>query len=67
MNGAAITDRPLACAPWLSYRYAGDYGWIMIGAMDDAEALREAARSLSHGVPVMEKLQRWNGSRYVAI
>lgn len=38
-------DKPLAAPGLTSYRYRGRYGWIMIGASDDADALREAARS----------------------
>jgi hypothetical protein len=45
----ALHDRPMAASPLKSYRYRGNYGWIMIGAKDDADALREAQRSLSSG------------------
>lgn len=44
-----MSNRPMAAAPLKSYRYAGPYGPIMIGAMDDAGALNEAKRSLSSG------------------
>jgi hypothetical protein len=47
-----------------SYRYAGNYGWIMIGATDHADALREAARSMRHDAPTIDKLQVWNGTQY---
>ena len=50
-----------------SYRYQGDYGWIMIGAKDDADALREAKRSLSRGAVTLARLQAWDGERYVAV
>jgi hypothetical protein len=46
-----------------SYRYAGRYGWIMIGAVDDADAIREAGRSSSAPIDPA-KLQRWNGEQY---
>ncbi len=49
-------DRPMAAAGWKSYRYKGTYGWIMIGAIDDADALREARRSCS-GPVSLENLQ----------
>lgn len=50
-------DRPCAAAGLTSYRYRGRYGWIMIGAKDDADAMREASRSTS---PVAyEFLDRW--------
>ena len=50
-----------------SYRYKGDYGWIMIGAQDDADAVNEAGRSLSMSKPTREKLEVWNGKRYVKV
>lgn len=59
-----ITDKPLASAGLKSYRYEGRYGWIMIGAKDDSDALREAARSTTMEI-VIERLQKWNGSQYV--
>lgn len=40
-----IHDKPCAIAGLVSYRYRGRYGWIMIGARDHADALREASRS----------------------
>jgi hypothetical protein len=60
-----FTDKPCAAYGLTSYRYAGRYGWIMIGAKDDADALREAARSTDNVSP--EKLQVWNGAGYVEI
>lgn len=55
-------DRPCAAAGLTSYRYRGRYGWIMIGAKDDRDAMREAARSTS---PVAyEFLDRWYGTEY---
>jgi hypothetical protein len=63
---SSIYDRPLAAAPWNSYRYAGPYGGIAIGARDDVEALREAGRSLDSGDrPDMGLLERWDGERWV--
>lgn len=57
-------NRPLAVAPWKSYRYRGRYGWIMIGAKDDEDALREAKRSTNENVHPA-RLQKWNGVEYV--
>lgn len=57
-------EKPCAAAPWHSYRYRGRYGWVMIGAMDHAEALREAARSISYHEPTIDRLQVWNGWAY---
>jgi hypothetical protein len=53
----------MAAPGLISYRYKGRYGWIMIGAKDDAGALREARRSTS---PVdYSGLERWCATRYV--
>jgi hypothetical protein len=62
-----VHDRPLGTLPLKSYRYRGSYGWIMIGAVDNADALREAERSLSSGAEALpERLEVWDGKRYVA-
>lgn len=59
----AIHDRPLAAEGLLSYRCKGRYGWIMIGAKDHDDAMREARRSSND---VTESgLQIWDGSQYV--
>ena len=62
-----VTSKPLAAEGYDSYRYKGAYGWIMIGANSDAEALGEARRSIPDPKVVLslEKLQRWDGSAYV--
>ena len=57
-------DKPCAAHGLTSYRYKGRYGWIMIGARDDAGALREAARSSSDAIN-RANLQIWNGTEYV--
>lgn len=57
------TDRPLAAPGLASYRCRGRYGWIMIGARDDAEALSEARRSSDDARA--SGLEVWDGSRYV--
>ena len=55
-------DGPMASAGLTSYRYAGRYGPVMIGAKDDADALREASRSIE-GVPDPAKLEVWCADR----
>lgn len=61
-------DRPCADAGLVSYRYKGRFGWIMIGAHDDADALREAARSLEKcNKATADNLQRWNGAAYQGV
>jgi hypothetical protein len=54
----------MAAVGLTSYRYKGRYGWVMIGARDDAEALREAARSVGGGID-RANLDVWDGSKYV--
>lgn len=58
-----FTELPCAAAPFKSYRYRGRYGWVMIGAHDDADALQQAARAAFEPV-MLDKLQRWNGIAY---
>lgn len=54
-------DKPHAAPGLTSYRAQSRFGWIMIGARDAAEALREARRSTE----APTDLQVWNGARYV--
>jgi hypothetical protein len=58
-----LCDKPMAMKGLISYRYRGRYGWIMIGAKDDNDALREAQRSTSDKV-TMDNLQIWKGNQY---
>jgi hypothetical protein len=58
-----LCDKPMAMQGLISYRYRGRYGWIMIGAKDDNDALREAQRSTSDKV-TMDNLQIWKGNQY---
>ena len=53
-------DKPLAAAPLKSFRYRGRYGYVMIGATDVADALREAGRSLENDTPTMDRLELWD-------
>ena len=59
-------DRPMAAHGLTSYRYKGRFGWIMIGARDDQDALREAQRSTSDKVS-FDNLQIWGGESYRSI
>lgn len=59
----AIQNRPLAAAGLTSYRYRGRYGFVMIGARDHADALREAARSTDNVTAA--NLEVWNGAEYI--
>ena len=56
-------DRPLAGPGLTSYRYRSRFGWIMIGAKDDADALKQAAQSTDEPIDPA-KLQKWNGKTY---
>lgn len=58
------SERPLAAPGLTSYRYAGRYGPIMVGAKDNAEALREAARSTDDAIDPA-RLEVWDGQKYV--
>lgn len=60
-------DKPLAAPGLISYRYLGLYGFIMIGATDHNDALREAKRSIGYGEPTIDNLQVWDGSKYVKV
>lgn len=68
MSSYSVVDRPLAAPGLISYRYksspwgsGGMHGWVMIGARDNADALREAKRSTS-GPATLANLQVWNKS-----
>ncbi|MFP3637692.1 hypothetical protein [Paraburkholderia sp. SIMBA_054] len=59
------TSKPLAAPGLISYRCKGPFGWVMIGATDLADAVREAGRST---VDVrLENMEVWDGSKYVSV
>jgi hypothetical protein len=60
---STFTDKPCAAAGYISYRAKGRYGWIMIGAEDDAHAMCEAKRSTN----VPTDLQVWDGEKYIPV
>lgn len=59
----AMHDRPLAGKGLISYRAKGRYGFIMIGAENDADAAREARRSSD----AWHDLEVWDGAKYVPV
>ena len=61
MEKRMVHDMPCACHGYQSYRYPGTFGWIMIGANSDAEAMREAARSGPYDDP--SKLEAWSHAK----
>ena len=63
MKTPAIYDLPCASDGLRSYRARSCYGWIMIGAKDHADAMREAKRSSKDA----HTLQVWNGIQYVHV
>lgn len=58
-------ERPCAISGLISYRLKGPYGYILIGAVDHADAMREAERSTSD--PCRPALEIWDtaAGRYV--
>ena len=62
-----ICDKPLAASGLISYRYKGEYGYIMIGARNDDDALREAYRSVRPTLVSIDRLEIWNGTGYVRL
>ena len=61
-------NKPLAAIGLLSYRYKGAYGYIMIGAHDNEDALREAGRSTSDKLSIA-RLEAWSDAAqcYLAV
>jgi hypothetical protein len=61
-------DKPLAAPGLTSFRYKGRYGYVMIGATDTEDALREARRSVD-GPALIQNLDIWDdrASRYVPV
>jgi hypothetical protein len=64
--GIATHNKPCASPNLQSFRYRGRYGWIMIGAHDVLDALREAARSTGGNV-TLQSLQEWDGEQYAPV
>jgi hypothetical protein len=55
-------DRPYAAKGFTSYRCKTPYGYVMIGAKDHDDAMRESQRSSGHCK--RKDLEVWDGSRY---
>jgi hypothetical protein len=66
MKGYDFTNKPCAAKGLISYRYKGRFGWIMIGARDNEDALNEAGRSTDDEIKG-ENLQIWDGARYIDV
>jgi hypothetical protein len=61
-----IYNKPMAIQGLKSYRYKGRYGYIMIGAKDTQDALREAARSTDSEITI-DNLEAWDYSKHMYI
>lgn len=59
-----MNDKPCAAAGFTSYRYKGQYGWIMIGANSTKDALNEASRSIQHHAVSVDHLEIYANGRY---
>ena len=59
-------NKPMAADGLISYRYRGRYGWIMIGASTDTDALCQAQLSTDDAV-TPDRLERRNGQHYVGV
>lgn len=65
MSAAWGPDRPLAAPGLVSYRYRGRWGFIMIGATSNDDALVQAGRSLElvRESVDLSRLEIWDGER----
>jgi hypothetical protein len=58
-NKIEEANKPMAAKGLVSYRYKGNYGYVMIGATDHTDAKKEAERSISSKFDV-NNLEVWN-------
>jgi hypothetical protein len=60
--------RPCAGAGLISFRYKGRYGFVMLGATNTEDALREARRSVT-GPATVNNLDIWDAeaARYLPV
>jgi hypothetical protein len=52
-------EKPCAANGLRSYRYLGQYGYIMVAAEDTRQALVEAGRSTDPATVTINRLQEW--------
>lgn len=71
MDGVPLNDKPLAAEGLTSYRYKGPMGPVMIGAKNDADALKQAGRSINDPRHEIDRanLEVWHGktNNYVSV
>lgn len=61
-----MADSPTAAEGLRSYRYPTTHGrYMMIGAIDDADAMKIVRRNNPLISPNIHRLERWNGKEYV--
>ena len=65
---ASHVNRPCAGAGLISFRYKGPYGFVMLGAANTEDALREARRSVT-GPATVNNLDIWDAeaARYLPV
>lgn len=61
----ATHDKPLAVEGLTSFRCKSPFGWVMIGATDPDDAMRQA--KLSTEKPRRQDLEIWDGTIYVPV
>lgn len=61
MTRPGFHHRPCAARGLHSYRFAHAHGFVMIGALNDSDAMTQARLSTQ----AQGELQRWNGKAYV--
>jgi len=68
MTPGSFLNRPLAAKGLTSFRYKGRYGFVMIGATNTEDALREARRSVT-GPATINNLDIWDAetARYLPV
>lgn len=55
----AIHEKPCAAHGLVSFRYRQDFGYIMIGAKDQEDAVREVKRTTNDAL-ILDRLEVWD-------
>lgn len=61
-----VTNKPCAAQGLTSYRYRGQYGFIMIGAVNYSDAKRQAELSTNNPI-VASRMEVWVGDKYIPV
>lgn len=62
-----LIDLPHAPPGFISYRYEGIYGYIMLAARNDELALIEAGKKIPCENLTIDLLEVWDGKRYITM